>query len=187
LRLDLLSLGGSSRSEVVRSLQIQPELRGGIEISGETQCGVGSLLTLIFKGLRASRILSPGWGKGILWFFLRSIVVSPVTGTVIGNFDFESMSFLPSKTDPVPIVDADAVLARSISLQRRLKPICRRRRQVSQLIRTVDLNQFTECDLSDPLKSPDSPLPEDRLGDFIAEGTDQTAVVLRLLSTHDSR
>src|ERR1700683_537068 len=97
---------------------------------------------------------------------------------VIGNFDIESMSFLPSKTDPVPIVDPDTVLARSISLQR-LQPIGRWRRQVSQLIRTVDLHQFSECDLSNPLESPDSPLPEDRPSVFIAEGTDQRVIILR--------
>lgn len=36
---------------------------------------------------------------------------------VIGNFDFVGMAFLPNKTDPVLLIDPDAVLIRSITFQ----------------------------------------------------------------------
>jgi hypothetical protein len=97
---------------------------------------------------------------------------------VISNLDIESVPFPPSKTDPILIVDADAILSGPISLQR-LKSICRWRCKIPQLFRTVDLNQPSEGRAGDALKSLDSPLLENRFSIFIPKGTDQTTIILR--------
>jgi hypothetical protein len=97
---------------------------------------------------------------------------------VIGNLDIKSMSILPSETDPILVVDADAVLTRSITL-RRLKPICWWRRKIPEFIRAVDLNQPSKRQAGNSLKCPDSPLLEDRLSILIPKGTDQTTSILR--------
>jgi hypothetical protein len=194
---------GSGYGEIVGSLQIQPELRGGIEISGKTQRGVGCDSSTPVDNLGYSR----GWhtqfeGKFVdahlewLQVVLSNclsrmrkrdfIVLAAIhydfsslwRSVVVGNLDIESVPFLPSKTDPVLIVDTNTILARSISLQR-LQPICWRRCKVPQLIRTVDLNQLSECDLGNPLESPDSPLPKDRFSVFVPKRTDQTTIILR--------
>ena len=98
---------------------------------------------------------------------------------VIDNLDIKSMSILPSETDPIPIVDADAILAYPISLQR-LEAIRWWRSKVAQLIRAVDLNQPSKRHTGNSLKSFDSPLLEYRLSILIPKGTDQTTIILRL-------
>ncbi len=45
----------------------------------------------------------------------------------IGDFDFVGMTFLPDRTDPVLLIDQDAVLIRSIPFQA-LRAIARRHR-----------------------------------------------------------
>lgn len=81
---------------------------------------------------------------------------------IIGDLNVERIARSPSKTNAVLIIDADAVLPRTISLQR-LKAVRGRRRKVSELLRAVNLNQSPERDRGDRLKSPHAALPENRL------------------------
>jgi hypothetical protein len=100
---------------------------------------------------------------------------------IIGDLNVKSIAFLPSKANAILIVDSDAILARAIALQR-LKPVRRRRREVSKFFRAVDLNQFPERDGSDGLKSPHWTLLENPFCILIAKRTDQTNIVLRIAS-----
>jgi hypothetical protein len=100
---------------------------------------------------------------------------------IIGDLNVKSIAFLPSKANAILIVDSDAILARAIALQR-LKPVRRRRREVSKFFRAVDLNQFPEHDGSDGLKSPHSTLLENPFCILIVKRTDQTNIVLRIAS-----
>jgi hypothetical protein len=58
-----------------------------------------------------------------------------------------SVSVAPHKTDPPLIVDAYAVLARSIALQL-MKPIARRHSQIRQALGSVKHQKFSPCRLS---------------------------------------
>jgi hypothetical protein len=60
---------------------------------------------------------------------------------VIGDFDFVGMAFLPNKTDPVLLIDPDAVLIRSISFQA-LQAVAWRHSEFRDVAYAVDLIQF---------------------------------------------
>jgi len=79
---------------------------------------------------------------------------------VISDLNIKSVACLPSKANPILIVDSDAVLSRAISLQR-LQAIRRWRRQVSKFFGAVNLNQFPKRDGKNRLKSPYAALPEE--------------------------
>jgi len=98
---------------------------------------------------------------------------------IIRDLDVISVPVLPAKTDAVLIVDANAILPRSISFQR-FQPIRRRRRNVSKLLRAVDLHQPSKGDGANLLKHLDPPLVKDRLCILVAKRTDQTNIILRL-------
>jgi hypothetical protein len=72
---------------------------------------------------------------------------------VINNFDLVGVSIAPHETDPPLIVDANAVLSLSISIQR-LQTVTRRSSQISQLGCTVELSQFSTSDASYGPKAP---------------------------------
>jgi hypothetical protein len=61
---------------------------------------------------------------------------------VINNFDLVGVSIAPHETDPPLIVNANAVLTLSISVQR-LQPVARRSGQVAQLRCAIELPQFS--------------------------------------------
>jgi hypothetical protein len=58
---------------------------------------------------------------------------------VIGNLDIERVAVIPSKADPVLVVDANTVLSCAISLQR-LQSIRRGRSQVAKFFSAIDLD-----------------------------------------------
>jgi hypothetical protein len=60
---------------------------------------------------------------------------------VIGDFDFIGVTFLPNKTDPVLLIDPDAVLIRSITFQT-LQTIAWRHSELHDVAYSVDLIQF---------------------------------------------
>jgi hypothetical protein len=64
---------------------------------------------------------------------------------VIGDFDFVGMTFLPDKTDPVLLIDPDAILIRSITFQA-LQAIAWRHREFHDVAYSVDLIQFPTGD-----------------------------------------
>src|SRR5436305_9572025 len=63
---------------------------------------------------------------------------------VVGDFDFVCIVVLPAETNPVLIVDADAVLTGAISLQA-LQPVPGRHGELGKLADPVDLRQLPPC------------------------------------------
>jgi hypothetical protein len=98
---------------------------------------------------------------------------------VIGNLDIEGVAALPTKANPVLVVDANAVLSCPVSLQR-FKPVCRGRSKVPNLFGAVDLDQPAKSHFGDLLKSPAPASFKDRFCFFIAKRADQTSMVLRM-------
>ena len=96
---------------------------------------------------------------------------------IIHDLHIKSIPSLPSKTDPILVVDPDAILARAIALQC-LKPVRRWRRQISEFFGVIDLHEFPERDGSDGLKSPHPALLKNRLRILATKRTDQTNIVL---------
>jgi len=83
------------------------------------------------------------------------------------------MAALPSKANPILIVDANTVLSRPIALQR-LQPVCRGRSKVPDIFGAIDLDQPAKghfCYLA-PI--------EDRFSFLVAKRADQTSIVLRV-------
>ena len=101
------------------------------------------------------------------------------SSVVVSNLNIECVPVFPPKADTVLIVNADAILSGTIAFQC-FQPVRRRRRQVSKLIRAIDLNQSSQRHSRNLLKSPDALLMEDRLRVFIAKGADQTTIILRI-------
>ena len=85
------------------------------------------------------RVLCSVHGTGVLFHrrYERSVVIN--------NFDLVGVSIAPHETDPPLIVDANAVLSLSISVQR-LQTVTRRSSQISQLGCTIELSQFATSD-----------------------------------------
>jgi hypothetical protein len=80
---------------------------------------------------------------------------------IIGNLDVEGVAVLPSKTDPIMRVDSHSVLTRSIALQG-FQPVGGWRCEIPKFLRIIDLDQSPQSHRSDPLKSHDPLLSEDR-------------------------
>jgi len=98
---------------------------------------------------------------------------------IISDLNIKRIACVPSKANPILIVDSDAVLSRAISLQC-LQAIRGRRRQVSKFFGAVDLNQFPKRDGRNGLKSPYAALPEEnRFRIAILKRSDQTTIILR--------
>jgi len=74
---------------------------------------------------------------------------------VISNLDIEGIAVLPAETNPVLVIDSDAVLSGTISLQG-LQTVRRRRCQIAKLLRAIDLNQAAYYDRGDLLETPDA-------------------------------
>jgi hypothetical protein len=70
---------------------------------------------------------------------------------IVDNLDFVGIPFSPLETDTPLIIDADAVLARSIPAQL-LQPIGWRASQVLQCSGVVEHAQFTQSDLLDIIR-----------------------------------
>ena len=61
---------------------------------------------------------------------------------VIDDLHVVSIPVMPDKADAILIVDPNAVLSQSISGER-LEPVAGERRQVAQLVRSMELLQFS--------------------------------------------
>jgi hypothetical protein len=99
---------------------------------------------------------------------------------IVGDFNVKGVAILPAETDSILIVNSDAILPGSVSLQS-LQPVCRRRCQIPKLFRAIDLDQPAESDAGDLLERFDAPLMKDRLGIFVPKRADQTNIILRLV------
>lgn len=100
---------------------------------------------------------------------------------VIGNLNLEGIAILPAETDPVLIIDPDAVLPSPVSLQQ-FKAIRRWRSKIPQLVRAIELNQLSKRYAGNPLEPFNTTPIENRLGVLIPKRTYQTTIVLRYAS-----
>ena len=91
---------------------------------------------------------------------------------IVNDLDIVRIGTCPSEADPPLVVDADAVLPGTRSLEL-LKPVRRRHSEVVQVSRPVDHVQFPQRDsLNVPRQlARDSALP-DQLGLAVAKGLD---------------
>ena len=64
---------------------------------------------------------------------------------IVRDLDFIRVTFFPAKTDPVLIIDPDAVLISSVALQT-FEPISRWYGQLGQIADLVDLSQLSARD-----------------------------------------
>jgi hypothetical protein len=98
---------------------------------------------------------------------------------VVRNLDIKSVFVFPTKTNSIPVVNANAILASSISLES-FQPVGRRRAQVTKFLGAVDLNQFSKRDRGNLLELPNTPLLENGFRVFVTEGPDHTNIILRI-------
>jgi hypothetical protein len=89
---------------------------------------------------------------------------------VIGDFNAACVAVVPNKTDPILVVDPDAMLSDPITFQR-LKPITGQG-EISQCPRVVDRPQLPACHTGDVLKLADRFTTKDRLRLFVAKTLD---------------
>ena len=97
---------------------------------------------------------------------------------VVDHLDLLGVAVLPHETDPVLIVDPDAVLPTTVPSER-LEVVARERAQVVEALRGVELDQLA---LSDPgnAAEPSRRIPmEEGFGISIPEGPDHLPRVLR--------
>ncbi len=91
---------------------------------------------------------------------------------IIDDFDVIGIAVLPDKTDAPLVIDADAVLARTVPGQF-LEPIRRRYTQVVQRLRSVEHSQLSERNLLNVLRQPGRTLTvEKQLGVSVAKASD---------------
>lgn len=82
---------------------------------------------------------------------------------IIDNFHIFGAGIGPPKTDPPLIIDADAVLARTLAAQR-LKAIARRHSQIIESGRDFQWSQFAPRHSCDIDETSDANTPGQRLG-----------------------
>jgi len=97
---------------------------------------------------------------------------------VVGDLDVVSVAGFPAETNSVLVVYADAEMAGPIAPQP-LQSIRRRRREVTKLVRAVDLSQAAEGYAGNLLESPDAALMIDRFRVAVVKRTNQTIIILR--------
>lgn len=96
---------------------------------------------------------------------------------IVGYLNLVRISILPNETDPVAVVDPDAVLSGAVAFQG-LKRVSRGA-EIPQALRSVKLEELAHCNLRDRLHLPGSDSVEDVFGVAIAEGADHTSIVYR--------
>src|SRR4051794_17041451 len=115
--------------------------------------------------MKSSRRCSPGWTGGRSRMDRSSVMV-------IDNLDALGAALRPGEADPPLVVDPDAVLADTVSPQG-FQPVARRRRQVAQVLRRVDLAQLALRHALDVAwKSPGEPAMEQSLGVAVGKAAD---------------
>jgi hypothetical protein len=197
---DLVSLGLGDNREIIRSLQVQPEFWRRVEVTRQTKGRIGRDTAPSVDDLghasgghtklqgqpvdthpeRLEKIFSYRFArmrKRNSLAFLSAHGLSFLV--VVSDLNVKRVTLFPSKTDPILIVDSDAVLSGTITLQH-LEAVRRRRCEVSKLLRAIDLYQSPERYGSDRLKSLHAALVENRLRIFIVKRSDQTNIILRI-------
>jgi hypothetical protein len=108
---------------------------------------------------------------------------------IIHNFDIESVAFTPLETDPPLVINADAVLTRSITAKQ-LKTIGRRDAQVLQGDCTIQHTQLAESHLLHVVREfPRESAPEYLLRLFALERPDHNdlRITLHVMNVKDVR
>ena len=98
---------------------------------------------------------------------------------VVHDLDLQRIAVLPHETDPILVIDPDAVLPPPITAKG-LEVIARKRTQVVESLGGVQLGQLA---LSDPSNIPEPTRrmpPEQRRGVSIPEGPDHLLSILRM-------
>src|SRR6266542_6079370 len=132
--------------------------------------------TILSKAERLQKIL--------VQHFARMHRTQPLHGhrlllVVIDNLDFVRIAPLPSKTDPPLVVDANAVLAQSITRQL-FEPVARRHTQVIQRGRCVELDELPERDSVNRRRQLPDGLPvEETLRVLVPEAADHLGILTR--------
>ncbi len=101
---------------------------------------------------------------------------------IVRGLNIKRVAILPTKADPIWIVDPNAVLPRSIAVEP-LQTVRWWSRKIPKLRGTIDLHQSSDRDRLNLLVSLDPPLAKDRLRVFIAKGWDQTSAYNESRST----
>ena len=137
--LDLLRLGASGMVEVPTQLQIDPEIRGGSNETGEAQRSarrnsapapddlVNTLESYLDRCRQVALRHAEGEEKllqkhlaGVRWLTVggdANHVKSPVCSMVVGDLYFVWACISPDEADELPVVDANAVLPSSVFAQ----------------------------------------------------------------------
>src|SRR5258708_2185987 len=100
---------------------------------------------------------------------------------IIDDLHVEGIAVFPAETDAVLVVDPHAVLPLPVSFQS-FQAVGGRRCQITKFFRAIDLNQSSEGDRIDRLKTLDPVLVKDQLCIFVAKRSDQTSIILRYAS-----
>src|SRR3990172_7326950 len=109
----------------------------------ETPRRVAKADCVIPRGFRnSSSSISPGWVGGRCVGSRRRTKGFPLDPLVIvRDFDVVGIAVLPPKTDPVLVVDANAVLPCAVAAEA-LQPIAGRDTQLSQAADSIELRQL---------------------------------------------
>ena len=124
-----------------------------------------TLLCVIPKPLmKSSMRISPGW-------------IGTILSVVVNDLNLLRSGVTPSKTDPPPVIDPDAVLTRSIALKT-LKPIPRGNAQLLEARRRVEHTQLAKSGPADArIERGYGLAPAEPLGRLVGEGPDHGHII----------
>jgi hypothetical protein len=107
------------------------------------------------------------------------------TSVIVNNFNIAFLAVRPSETDPVLVVDADAVLTEPIALQH-LQSIAWRRTEDVERSSGVQLGELASDYRFDPDEAANSASSENSLGIGMRERDNHRSTAYRLsISNHD--
>lgn len=101
------------------------------------------------------------------------------TSVIVNDFDVALFAVRPPETDPVLVIDPDAVLTESIALQH-LQSITRRRPENVERSRRVQLGELTPDYRFDPDEAANSEPCEKSLGIRMRERNNHRSIAYRL-------
>ncbi len=167
---DGLAVFDSSFCQIVHGLQVHPKFGAGVEEACQTQCRVCRHRALALhdsadacrwnphsdrqridrhpRGLRNSSFrTSPGWAVTRLGVAIALVVVD--------DFDIGGAFLSPGETDAPLVIDADGMLAATVTGQR-FEPVCGWRAQVVKSARGMEHVELSQCLLFYSTKTPES-------------------------------
>ena len=159
LARDLLFQAFLGHGQVVVGLKVEPELRGGAKGARQAQSGIGGDAALALDdGVDAIRRDAQGARQGILADAQRleelfqqdlaGVNGRNVTGhvtplVIVHDFDVVGVTLLPDEAQAIAVVDADAVLSFTVTVQF-LQAVARWDAQIIQADGGVQDEQFAQ-------------------------------------------